>query len=58
MKKIIFSLLCLLCCAWSMTQAATLKAKHVVLIGIDGWGAYSVPKAQNIPNIKGLMERG
>ena len=20
------------------------KAKHVVLIGLDGWGAYSVPK--------------
>ena len=29
-------------------QAAE-KAKHVVLIGLDGWGAYSVSKAE-IPN--------
>lgn len=33
------------------------KAKHVILIGLDGWGAYSVDKA-NIPNIKSLMENG
>lgn len=33
------------------------KAKHVVLIGLDGWGAYSVPKA-DIPNIKQLMNDG
>lgn len=37
--------------------AAKWKAKHVVLIGIDGWGAYSVPKA-DIPNIKSLMDAG
>lgn len=34
-----------------------LKAKHVILIGFDGWGAYSVEKA-NTPNIKSLMENG
>lgn len=36
------------------------KAKHVVLIGLDGWGAYSVRKADpaTIPNIRGLMEKG
>ena len=33
------------------------KAKHVVLIGLDGWGAYSVPKA-DIPAIKQLMADG
>ena len=33
------------------------KAKHVVLIGLDGWGAYSVPKA-DIPTIKQLMGDG
>lgn len=33
------------------------KAKHVVLIGLDGWGAYSVPKA-DIPAIKQLMANG
>lgn len=33
------------------------KAEHVVLIGLDGWGAYSVEKA-DIPNTKSLMENG
>lgn len=33
-------------------------AKHVVFIGLDGWGAYSVPKADGIPNLKGLMQAG
>lgn len=33
------------------------KAKHVVMIGIDGWGAYSVSKAK-IPNIRLLMDSG
>lgn len=36
------------------------KAKHVVLIGLDGWGAYSVRKADpaTIPNIRKVMARG
>lgn len=33
------------------------KAKHVILIGLDGWGAYSLPKA-DMPNTKQLMEKG
>lgn len=33
------------------------KAEHVFLIGIDGWGAYSVEKG-NIPNIRNLMQTG
>ena len=33
------------------------KAKHVVLIGLDGWGTYSVSKA-DIPTIKQLMADG
>ena len=31
--------------------AAKWKAEHVILIGLDGWGAYSVEKA-DISNIK------
>ena len=38
-------------------KAPQWKAKHVVLIGIDGWGSYSVEKAQ-IPNIRFLMDSG
>jgi len=34
------------------------KAGHVLLIGIDGWGAYSVPKAHDIPNLQKLMADG
>ena len=33
------------------------KAKHVILIGLDGWGAYSLPKA-DMPHTKQLMENG
>nr|WP_199830427.1 alkaline phosphatase [Parabacteroides bouchesdurhonensis] len=32
-------------------------AKHVILIGLDGWGAYSVEKA-DMPNVKTLMKDG
>lgn len=38
-------------------SAAKWKAEHVILIGLDGWGAYSVEKA-NIPTIKKLMTDG
>lgn len=31
--------------------------KHVVLIGLDGWGAYSVPKA-DMPMVKSMMNSG
>ena len=33
------------------------EIKHVILIGLDGWGAYSIPKA-NMPTIKKAMENG
>ena len=33
-------------------------AGHVIMIAFDGWGSYSVPKTQNIPHIKDLMEKG
>lgn len=39
------------------SMAAKWKAKHVVMIGLDGWGAYSVNKA-DMPNVKKLMNDG
>ena len=39
----------LLCC---LTTWGKWKANHVFLIGLDGWGAYSVAKASNIPNLQ------
>ena len=59
MKKPIYSLFLALIavCLFSIPCNAKGKAKHVVLIGLDGWGAYSVPKAE-IPHIKQLMANG
>ena len=47
MKKVIVPLFLLLiaACFLAIPCSAKSKAKHVVLIGLDGWGAYSVPKA-------------
>ena len=59
MKKLTFTLLITLAaaCLFSVPCNAKGKAKHVVFIGLDGWGAYSVPKAE-IPHIKQLMANG
>lgn len=34
----------LFCFTFSCNAKGKDKAKHVVLIGLDGWGAYSLPK--------------
>ena len=54
--KLIFALAFLILFA-DASMAAKWKAKHVVLIGLDGWGAYSVEKAE-MPNVKKLMAEG
>lgn len=41
----------------SFSFAGKRKAEHVILIGLDGWGAYSIEKAE-MPNVKSLMENG
>ncbi|MFC6102005.1 alkaline phosphatase [Olivibacter domesticus] len=38
-------------------NAQVSKAKHIVLIGCDGFGAYALPEA-DMPNLKKLMETG
>lgn len=59
MKTFILKHLCAVCLALLLAAPCSgrQKAKHVVLIGLDGWGAYSVPKA-DIPTIKQLMADG
>lgn len=60
MKKVLYSgaiTLLVLFTALPSLFAAKWKAEHVILIGLDGWGAYSVEKA-NIPHIKQLMQEG
>ncbi|WP_343303474.1 alkaline phosphatase [Chitinophaga niabensis] len=55
MRKAGFIALVLLC---SLTVQAQLKGvKHVILIGMDGLGAYAIQKADN-PNMKQLMAEG
>ncbi len=50
-------------CLWGMIGSCAAEkpgkpiAQHVILIGLDGWGAYSVNKAE-MPNVKNLMEQG
>lgn len=60
MRKLSLLLVCLFV-ACLTTMAAKEKGvkgvKHVVLIGLDGWGAYSVPKA-DMPTVKSLMKDG
>lgn len=56
MVRLICALAFLFLCA-DASFAAKGKAKHVVLIGLDGWGAYSVNKAE-MPNVKKLMNDG
>lgn len=59
MREKLINFFVLLCCMLTVApvQAKKWRAKHVVLIALDGWGAYSVPKG-DIPNIKSLMEQG
>ena len=52
MKKLTFTLFIALAvaCLFSVPCNAKGKAKHVVFIGLDGWGSYSVPKADIPPH--------
>lgn len=57
MKKNSLLVVIVFLCTTNMIFAAGWKAKHVVLIGIDAWGSYSMEKA-DIPHIRKLMEDG
>lgn len=58
MRRILF-FICLVagCMIAATAGAASPKAKHVIYIGLDGWGAYSVSKA-DMPAVKELMKKG
>ena len=62
MKRGVFLLLTLfvfgVTANYAKGKSARPKAKHVLVLGIDGWGSYSVEKAHSIPNIRALMKRG
>lgn len=54
MKRIILLIFLL----FAMSVQAQPRAKHVVLIGLDGWAAHDLDKAHDIPNIRMLMQGG
>lgn len=57
MKKITFlGIMATLLLMPSCTQNNAV-AEHVILIGLDGWGSYSVGKTE-MPHVKSLMEQG
>ena len=56
MKRLISLLILIAAVAVSATAARPI-AKHVVLIGLDGWGAYSYENA-DMPNVKRLAAEG
>ena len=60
MKKL-YLLVVILISGIVVTEAARVKGlkgvEHVILIGLDGWGAYSIPKA-DMPTVKSFMESG
>jgi len=60
MKKVCYLMIILCCFSVMDMDAARKKAKHVVMIGIDGWAAEAVRKAapEDIPNVRYLMEHG
>lgn len=55
MKKLI--LVFAMCLACVICVQAKSGAGHVVLVGLDGWGAYSMPRAE-MPTVKALMDKG
>lgn len=58
MRKFLFLFnLLAVCCISATINAASPKAEHVIYIGLDGWGAYSVAKA-DMPTVKKLMSEG
>lgn len=58
MKKLKLLLLAgLLLLTGSAMAGDNRKAEHVIFIGLDGWGSYSMPKA-NMPVAKEMMKNG
>lgn len=57
MKKIALWAMCIAVMVLSgCRKAPEWKAEHVFVIGLDGWGAYSVEKA-DMPNVKAFPHR-
>lgn len=60
MKKLLTFMILLCCISAVDMDAARKKAKHVIMIGLDGWSAEGLRKADmsQMPNVKYLMDNG
>ena len=54
-KRFVLAMVIALFTLSSAVFASNRKAGHVILIGLDGWGSYSVEKA-DMPHVKKLMQ--
>lgn len=57
MKKILIPFLLAVVALAAPSRLSAEKPGHVIFIGLDGWGAYSMPKAE-MPTVKALMDQG
>lgn len=57
MKKIFYTLLFIIMGCSSLLKGQDLGVKHVILIGVDGLGAYAIPDA-DMPHLKQMMNNG
>lgn len=55
MRKVLITLLVLLAACTGCTEKEV--AKHVIIIGLDGWGSYSMEEAK-VPFIRQCMKEG
>ncbi|MDF9831652.1 alkaline phosphatase [Parabacteroides sp. PF5-6] len=67
MKKTIYLAICALfaCCFWACLSSSSNDSapvenlpKHVILVGFDGWSAYSVNNGADMPTVRRLMAEG
>ena len=57
MKKVSLWAMCIAMLLSGCQKTPVWKAEHVFVIGLDGWGSYSVEKA-DMPRVKALMDEG
>lgn len=57
MHRKLFLLLLFAMMGTTIAQAQPI-ANHVILIGLDGWAAYDLEKAHDIPNLQSLIQGG
>lgn len=58
MAKLIYGIMAWMLCVPLLLSAQVEGVKHVILIGVDGMGANYLSKAENIPVMRSIMQKG